>query len=41
MTTYLSMNEGQIRESRDFREIWILDYRESQLLVRRQRQKWG
>jgi hypothetical protein len=41
MTTYLSINEGQIRESRDFREIWMFDYHESQLSMRRQKQKWG
>jgi hypothetical protein len=35
MTTYLSINEGQIRESRDFREIWMFDYHESQLSARR------
>jgi hypothetical protein len=40
MATYLSINEGQIRESRDFREIWIFDYHESQLSARRQKQKW-
>jgi ribonuclease BN (tRNA processing enzyme) len=41
MTTYLSINEGQILESRDFREIWMFDYRECQLSARRQKQKWG
>jgi hypothetical protein len=35
MTTYLSINEGQIRESRDFREILMFDYHESQLSARR------
>jgi hypothetical protein len=40
-TTYLSINEGQIRESRDFREIWMFDYHDSQLSVRRQKEKWG
>jgi hypothetical protein len=29
MTTYLSINEGQIRESRDLREIWPFDYHDS------------
>jgi hypothetical protein len=29
MATYLSINEGQIRESRDFREIWMFDCHES------------
>jgi hypothetical protein len=41
MTTYLSMNEGQIRESRDFREFCMFDYHENQLSARRQKQKWG
>jgi hypothetical protein len=41
MTAYLIINEGQIREPRDFREIWMFDYHESQLSVRRQKQKWG
>jgi hypothetical protein len=41
MTTYLSINEGQIRGSHDFREIWMFDYHESQLLARRQKQKRG
>jgi hypothetical protein len=40
MIMYLSINEGQIRESRDFRDIWMFDYHESQLLARRQKQKW-
>jgi hypothetical protein len=31
MAPYLSINEGQIRKSRDFREIWMFDYQESQL----------
>jgi hypothetical protein len=41
MTTYLSRNEGQIRGSRDFGEIWMSDYHESQPSARRQNQKWG
>jgi hypothetical protein len=41
MTTHLSINEGQIRESRHFREIWTLNYHESQLSARQQKQKWG
>jgi hypothetical protein len=41
MTTYLSISEGQIRESRDFREIWMFNYHENHLLARRQKQKWG
>jgi hypothetical protein len=41
ITTYLSINEGQIRESRDFREIWMFDHHESPLSARRQKQKWG
>jgi hypothetical protein len=41
MTTYLSINEGQIRKSRHFREIWMFDYHESQLSARRQKQMWG
>jgi hypothetical protein len=41
MTTYLSISERQIRESRDFREIWMFDYHESQPSARRQKQKWG
>jgi hypothetical protein len=40
MTTYLSINEGQIRESRDFREISMFNYYESQLSARRQKQMW-
>jgi hypothetical protein len=39
-TTYGSINEGQIREPRNFREIWMFDYHESQLSARRQKQKW-
>jgi hypothetical protein len=34
MTMYLSIDEGQIRESRDFREISMFDYHESQLSAR-------
>jgi hypothetical protein len=30
MTTYLNINERQVRESRDFLEIWMFDYHESQ-----------
>jgi hypothetical protein len=41
MITYFSINEGQVREPRDFREIWMFDYHESQLSARRQKQKWG
>jgi hypothetical protein len=41
MTMYVSRNEGQIRESRDFREIWMFDYHKSQLSAKRQKQKWG
>jgi hypothetical protein len=40
-TTYLSIIEGRIRESRNFREIWMFDHHESQLSARRQKQKWG
>jgi hypothetical protein len=40
-TTCLSINEGQIRESHDFREIWMFDDHESQLSARREKQKWG
>jgi hypothetical protein len=36
MTTYLSINERQIRQSRDFREIWMFDYHESPVLARRE-----
>jgi hypothetical protein len=38
--TCLSINERQIREPRDFREIWMFVYHESQLSARRQQQKW-
>jgi hypothetical protein len=41
MTTYVSVNEQQIRESPDFREIWRFDYRESRLSTRRQKQERG
>jgi hypothetical protein len=38
MTMYLSVNEGQIPESRDFRGIWMFYYHESQLSARQQKQ---
>jgi hypothetical protein len=40
MTTYLRVNERQIRTSTDFREIWMFGYHESRLLARRQKQEW-
>jgi hypothetical protein len=41
MATYLSINEGEVRESRDFSEILMFDYHESQQSARRQKQNWG
>jgi hypothetical protein len=41
MMTYLSVNERQIRESPDFCEICMFDYRESRLSARHQKQEWG
>jgi hypothetical protein len=38
---YFSVNERQIREWPDFREIWMFDYHASGLSARRQKQEWG
>jgi hypothetical protein len=40
-TAYLSANERQIRESPNFREIWMFDDHESRLSAKHQKQEWG
>jgi hypothetical protein len=40
-TTHLRVNKRQIRESPDFREVWMFDYHESWLSARRQKEEWG
>jgi hypothetical protein len=39
MTTYFSINERQIHESPDFREIWMFNYHENRPSARRQKQE--
>jgi hypothetical protein len=41
LATYLNINEQEIQESRDFREIWNFDYHELQRSARQQNQRWG
>jgi hypothetical protein len=41
ITMHLSINEEQIRESRNFRRIWMFDYHENQLSAGPEKQKWG
>jgi hypothetical protein len=38
---YLWVNEGKIRRSPEFQDVWQLDYPEAQLSQRRRQQKWG
>jgi hypothetical protein len=41
MTTYANRNERKIQEPRDFQDIWMLDYHQTTLSARRQKQQWG
>jgi hypothetical protein len=40
-TWYLYVNEGKIRASPEFAEVWALDFPEESLSLRRRRQTWG
>jgi hypothetical protein len=41
MTTYVNIHERKIRESRDFHNIGIFDYHQTQLSARVQKQQSG
>jgi hypothetical protein len=40
-TLYLWVDEGRIRSSPEFIELWQVDSAEQRLLLRRLQQKWG